>query len=641
MRIDVKKFLFWGVDKERSAFFKKAQELGSIHFIGSSSTSATPIEVQNVASAIKILQTLPVVEQEELDDEYALTDEIVNKILGLQDQLDKAHEHLRVANLDLARLAPFGDYSMQDLHWIEKEGRRKIQFYCGTEGYAAKYEVPEELLQVATDYGLDYFIGINDHPKQYEKLIELKPDAPLSELKRRKSSLEKEIHTTEIELKKYAKYNEFLHHALITKLNSYHLSAAEQAAAPEMENMLFVAAGWVPDNKVAEAQQLAAHLHVNAEEIAIEEQDVIPTYLENEGLGRMGEDLVHVYDTPSKEDKDPSLFVLFFFALFFSMIIGDAGYGLVLFLAALYFRRKHKKFTKTGKRVLNLFLILCASTMIWGLLTTSFFGITFAPDSKVRQFSLITWLAEKKAAYHFANNDAVAQEWTTQFPQLAGMQDSKEILMAAATPSKHHGRAPTYEMLNKFTDNIMMELALLVGCLHIIISFIHNLYRNIAGLGWIAFIIGAYLYLPSYLGAASLINYAFGVAPVEGAQAGIWLMIGGLVFALGANVVKHRLLGLLEAMNVIQIFADVMSYLRLYALGLAGSLVTATMIELASGLNVVLAAMLLITGHIINMGLGIMGGVIHGLRLNFLEWYHHSFEGGGKRFNPLKKVEIE
>lgn len=641
MRIDVKKFLFWGVDKERSAFFKKAQELGIIHFIGSSSTSTTPIEIQNVASAIKILQTLPVVEQEEIDDEYTLTDEIVNAILALQNQLDKAHEHLRVANLNLARLAPFGDYSAEDLDWIEKEGHRTIQFYCGTEGYATKYPLPDELIQVATDYGLDYFIGINSQPKQYEKLIELKPDAPLSELRKRQHQLRHEIHNTEHELKKYARYNQFLHHALISKLNSYHLTSAEQAATPEMDSMLFVAAGWVPINKVAAVQQLAAHLHVNAEEIAIEEQDAIPTYLENQGFGRMGEDLVHVYDTPSKEDKDPSLYVLFFFALFFSIIVGDAGYGLVLFLVALYFRQKHKKITKAGKRVLNLFFILCGFTIIWGALTTSFFGITFAPDSKVRQFSLISWLAEHKAAYHFANNDAVAHEWITEFPQLAGKQDPTDILMTAATPPKHPGGTPVYEMLGKFTDNIMMELALLIGCLHIIISFIRNLNRNIAGIGWIAFIVGAYLYLPSYLGASSLVNYAFGIDPTQAAQAGQWLMISGIVFALGANVFKHGLMGLLEAMNIIQIFADVMSYLRLYALGLAGSLVTATMIELASGLNVVLAALLLVTGHIVNIVLGIMGGVIHGLRLNFLEWYHHSFEGGGKRFNPLKKVEIE
>ncbi len=94
-------------------------------------------------------------------------------------------------------------------------------------------------------------------------------------------------------------------------------------------------------------------------------------------------------------------------------------------------------------------------------------------------------------------------------------------------------------------------------------------------------------------------------------------------------------------MNVIQIFADIMSYLRLYALGLSGALVVSTLNEFASSMNIVLAALLLIVGHVINLGLCLMGGTIHGLRLNFLEWYHYSFEGGGKAFCPLKKIEIE
>lgn len=94
-------------------------------------------------------------------------------------------------------------------------------------------------------------------------------------------------------------------------------------------------------------------------------------------------------------------------------------------------------------------------------------------------------------------------------------------------------------------------------------------------------------------------------------------------------------------MNVIQIFADSMSYLRLYALGLSGALVVSTMTELASGMHVVLGGLLLLVAHTVNLALCVMGGVIHGLRLNFLEWYHYSFEGGGKKFNPLKKIELE
>ncbi len=164
-----------------------------------------------------------------------------------------------------------------------------------------------------------------------------------------------------------------------------------------------------------------------------------------------------------------------------------------------------------------------------------------------------------------------------------------------------------------------------------------NLRRNLAGIGWLLFMLGAYLYFPAFLDATSLIHFAFGVDKLKGAENGLLLMFGGMGIAVIIGVIKDKFFGLLECMNVLQIFGDVMSYLRLYALGLSGALVVSTANEFAAGLNVFLAVFLLVVAHSINLVLCIMGGVIHGLRLNFLEWYHYCFDGGGKQFNPLKK----
>ena len=93
---------------------------------------------------------------------------------------------------------------------------------------------------------------------------------------------------------------------------------------------------------------------------------------------------------------------------------------------------------------------------------------------------------------------------------------------------------------------------------------------------------------------------------------------------------------------LIQIFADILSYLRLYALGLAGALVNSDHQRSCRFSSFCLRRFnCTALGHCVNIVLGIMGGVIHGLRLNFLEWYHYCFEGGGKMFNPLKKQDIE
>ncbi|MFN4174692.1 MAG: V-type ATP synthase subunit I, partial [Parachlamydiaceae bacterium] len=104
-------------------------------------------------------------------------------------------------------------------------------------------------------------------------------------------------------------------------------------------------------------------------------------------------------------------------------------------------------------------------------------------------------------------------------------------------------------------------------------------------------------------------------------------------------IYKHGITGIFEIMSGIGIFSDALSYLRLYALALAGSIVSATINQASQDLPLIFAILLIGIAHLINMGLGIMGGVIHGLRLNFLEWYHYSFEGGGKKFKPLALID--
>ena len=88
--------------------------------------------------------------------------------------------------------------------------------------------------------------------------------------------------------------------------------------------------------------------------------------------------------------------------------------------------------------------------------------------------------------------------------------------------------------------------------------------------------------------------------------------------------------------KIIELFADALSYLRLYALGLASMVMASTFNEMAALVGGGLfGGMILLFGHTINITLGLMAGTLHGLRLNFLEWYHHCFEGDGKPFRPL------
>jgi|688.fasta_scaffold01000_25 V/A-type H+-transporting ATPase subunit I len=637
MRYDVKKFLFVGVSKERSRFFEIAQELGVVHFLETKSkVKEVPGDVQDNMAAIKILRGLPPTEQEEIED-YAIADGLIQKILDLKHKKEKLSEEERIVRLDISRIEVFGDFSRDDIAWLEKETGRKVQFYFTKHGDEEKHPVPEDLIYVGSEHGLDYYVAFNKSLKQFPRMVEMQIPHPLGEQRQKLKEILAEYHAAENRLKGYAKYNTFLHHALIHKLNSYNLHAAQESVKWEMDKALFAIEGWVPVNKVKELWPLLEKLDVHGEEVAFDPNDVPPTVLENEGAARLGEDLVRIYDTPSYTDKDPSLWVLGFFALFFAFIVGDGGYGLIFLGVALYIRYKYT-LNKTGTRVINLIMILGFACLCWGFLTTSFFGIHIGLDSPLRKVSLLQWLVEKKADYLIAHRDAEWQEWVKKIPALGQATNAKEFLEKGVV--QHHGH-PEHEILNKFSDNIMFELAILIGVIHLIISMLRYAKRTWTAFGWVLFLIGAYLYFPVFLGVNSIIHFVLGVNREAGAQAGLYLMFGGMALATILALIKHRFLGILEPMAVIQVFADTMSYLRLYALGLSGAMLTATMLDLAGSVNFILGALILIAGHLVNIVLSIMGGTIHGLRLNFLEWYHYSFEGGGRPFNPLRKLKIE
>jgi len=133
-----------------------------------------------------------------------------------------------------------------------------------------------------------------------------------------------------------------------------------------------------------------------------------------------------------------------------------------------------------------------------------------------------------------------------------------------------------------------------------------------------------------------------------------WVLVAGFTIIIlfssnHKNVIIRVLIGLNASLGFIQLFADILSYMRLFALGLATMYMCQTFNMLAQMaydicppyVGYVPAVIVLVLGHGINIVLGIMGGVVHGLRLNFLEWYRWCFEGDGLNFKPFKLVTLE
>ncbi len=642
MIIPVEKYLIFGAKDQIDRFFGLAQRAGILEFIGLSHKKALelPEGAKKILAAMKVArQHTPDFKKNPLFYSDAVT--CAEDILASHMTYEKGLEEQRMLRAEISRIAPFGAFSLAEIAEIERDGKRVLQFFCMKSTLAHQIVHPPEVIYVGGEYDLDYFVAINSERTQYPKMIEILIDKPAHELRKQLEELKINLLKTESELHDSANALPFLQNGLNEYLNEHYLALVKHDAIAPLEGSLFAIEAWVPKNRVTTLQGLLSVLAVSSERIEIEPADSIPTYIENRGVAKVGEDLLHIYDTPSPTDKDPSLWVLVFFSFFFAMITSDAGYGLLYLGAALFLRWKFPNIQASGKRFIKLLTILSCSCIVWGVLTASFFGIEIGPENPLRKTSFLHYFAVQKAEYHMEQKDDVYQEYVHLYPAVAEATDGHDFLVKASAPALEGGI--NYKALSDFYDNILLEFSLMVGVLHVSLSFCRYMRRNWCGFGWIVFMVGGYLFFPSVLSATSIVNFMGWVSKPVATAIGLPILYAGLIAVFIAALAQgKRWMALHEITNAVQVFGDVLSYLRLYALALAGMMMASTFNNhLGIDLGIVFTILCIIIGHTINISLSLMAGVIHGLRLNFLEWYHYSFEGGGRLFAPLRLRKVK
>jgi V/A-type H+-transporting ATPase subunit I len=262
--------------------------------------------------------------------------------------------------------------------------------------------------------------------------------------------------------------------------------------------------------------------------------------------------------------------------------------------------------------------------LVWGVITSSFFGLQLSSTNILQEISPLKYLVEAKAGYHVEQKDDVYQEYMELNPTALSARTGKQFLQEIPDARKD------------FSDEILLDFTLIVGIVHIACALIRYGRRNLAGLGWVCFLAGSYLFFPVMINATTLANILGLVDKGFAYTLGKQLVYGGFGLAVFLAILQKGWKGILEVMNVIQISADVLSYLRLYALALASSIMAVTFNQMGEAVGLAGGIIVILAGHVTNLSLGTMSGVIHGLRLNFIEWYRYSFEGGGRIFNPLR-----
>ncbi|MGH1460695.1 MAG: V-type ATP synthase subunit I [Neptuniibacter sp.] len=403
---------------------------------------------------------------------------------------------------------------------------------------------------------------------------------PLELLQRELEDIEVDLETVEAEREALTRWIYLLQRSIAGTEDA--AQRAEVSTETLDRGEVFAVQGWVADEAISQLRTFAeAHSMVLQLE-APTEDEAPPTLLQNPTSIAGGEEVVNFFQMPGYRSWDPSRVVFFSFVSFFAMIMSDAGYSLLLAAIVLFYRQR-MNITETGRRLKAMGYALAGAGFIWGVVVGSYFG----------------------AAAPF--------EWL----QALKLLDLKDF-------------------------DSMMLLSIAIGASHLILANLmmawvrRKSWQCIGSLGWAVSV------------SAALWGWIQGFAIEH------WVLFSaGLVMVLLFSSertdwgVKRFLDGLLALTGVTKIFGDVLSYLRLFALGLASASLAVTFNQLAIDVAAALPAigllfkvMILLVGHLLNFVLTVVSGVIHGLRLNLIEFYNWSLADEGYAFQPFAKQEV-
>ena len=573
-------------------FLKKLQGVGVVDITRSTKpvdekSETLSSKAGNYRKALSLLKD--VTPAEFADKTYG---DLAENVINTVNEREMMESQLAQLHKDMEERLPWGQFDVKNFKKLEERGL-KLHFYkVKSSNFDPAWNENYALSEISNDGTNTYFVVVSDD-ENYEFPLKEMP-APDSDC----TAVEKKIKELEYEIeKKYRLLSELKCHEKDIKkeldktMSKLDLHLAHVSGTKAAEDYITVLEGFAPSNTTTSVHEL-----LDKEEVLYLEENACvtdnpPIKLKNNKFVSMFELLTDMYGRPKYNEFDPTVWISIFFMLFFAFCMGDAGYGLVLIGASLALKKVLGNIAPLG-------ITLGVATTVIGLLFHTFFST-----------DMLTW---------------------SFLP---------DVVKKCMLPAQIGGFDGT------------MVLAIIVGIVHICLAMIVKTYQStkvkgfansLGTWGWTLLIVGGII-----VGGLALIG-------VINSEVTKWIVIGiGILSSLGIfflndlhrNPLVNFGSGLWETYNTATgLLGDVLSYLRLYALGLAGAKLGEAFNAIGvqalgdGGAAWIAFILIVVVGHTLNVAMCVLGAFVHPLRLNFLEFFKNSgYEGTGRKYNPLKE----
>ena len=635
MIVPMKKISLIALGDKKTETLKKLRKMGTVHI---EITEGYGEKLSELREQIVLLEgaNFLIGKNKTAEKKEADVSESLSVAYEIKTLTEKKKEYLAEKislDVELDRIKDWGDIDPDAVYELASKGVSVAFYDMPKNEYKTLSENVKAVVLRADKSNVKFLLSDSQIKDDDKELLEqyrlMLPKMSTGSMKKKIAELEESIKEIDEKISSYAGYTESFRNAIKAlekeiEFETYFTGMENESLPGNNEKAVSVVyfTGYIEAENVDKLKQTASENSWGLVVSEPTEEDNVPTKLRNNRFVSLIYPLTDFLGTvPGYFEYDISGWFLAFILIFFGIIFGDGGYGLFICGVASV---PIIKSLITKKQISPTFLLIGlfgVSTVLWGTLTCTWFGLS--PEQ------LPEWL--KSLSIPVISNVYADKVW--QLPW-----------------TKNGAGLTTAQNLQIFCFTLAL--------IQLTVAHIKGAKRNrtsvkmLGDIGAILQLVGIYYVVLSLVVNAEVFSFGLVVGGIPIGTVAIALIAIGFVLSFvfsnyEGSILKSILSSLTNIVSVllgvVNVFSDIVSYIRLWAVGLAGAAISATVNELAGPLLgnflfMILAIVLLVFGHGLNMILNILSVIVHGIRLNTLEFSSHlDMSWSGHKFKPFKE----